>query len=214
MPEVRWTFSPSPLQSMNTPRASQASQAARGAPVHIATHGFVLRTLVPRDAVPRFVEWINAPAMRAGLNLAPLGFDEVMLQQFIASFDGIRNHFIGIFDKDLLVGFYTVDVASVHKIGTLTAGVGEAGYERRRVYWNTIDALLDHFFLYRDVDKMVARVLATNRAMLFNFVDNSRFFLEGRLRQECLGVDGTRQDVLMFAALRQGERPDGIAYDP
>ncbi|MCD9087687.1 GNAT family protein [Stenotrophomonas sp. SY1] len=211
MPEVRWTFPP---MTSRPAHAAQPSPAAASPPVQIGTHGFVLRTLLPADVTPRFVQWINAPAMRAGLNLAQLNFDEVRLRQFIASFDGRHNHIIGIFDQELLVGFYTVDVNLAHKVGALTAGIGEEGYARRKVYWNTIDALLDHFFVYRELDKIVARVLAGNSAMLFNFVDNSRFFFEARLREECLGQDGRRQDVLVFAAFREGERPQGVSYLP
>ncbi|MCL7715865.1 GNAT family N-acetyltransferase [Stenotrophomonas mori] len=207
MSEVRWTFPPMPHPAAHAP-------AAPPAPVQIATHGFVLRTLLPADVTARFVQWINAPAMRAGLNLPPLGFDAARLRQFIAGFDGRRNHIIGIFAEELLIGFYTVDVNLTHKVGVLTAGIGDTGQERRKVYWGTIDALLDHFFIYRDLDKMVARVLAGNTAMLFNFVDNGRFFHEARLRQECLGQDGRRQDVLVFAAFREGERPQGENYRP
>src|SRR5690606_5321249 len=111
--------------------------------VHIDTHGFVLRTLLPADVTPRFLEWINAPAMRAGLNLPQLNFDEAGLRRFVMSFDGRNNHLIGIFEQGLLIGFYTIDVSLTHKVGAFTAGIGEAGYERRKVYWATIDALLD-----------------------------------------------------------------------
>jgi len=208
MAEVRWTFPP---VTLGPPRTAGPA-IAPPAPVQIETHGFVLRSLVPGDVTARFVQWINAPAMRAGLNLPPLGLDAAQLQRFIGTFDGRHNHLIGIFEKGLLIGFYTIDVNLTHKVGAITAGIGEIGYERRRVYWYTIDALLDHFFVYRDLDKIVARVLASNRAMLFNFVDNSRFFFEAKLRQECIGQDGERQDVLVFAAFREGERPKGTSF--
>ena len=191
-----------------------AAAATPPAPVQITVNGFVVRTLVPADVTPRFAEWINSPAMRAGLNLPNLGFDETRLRQFIAGFDGRRNHIIGIFDKALLIGFYTIDVNLTHKVGSITAGIGEVGKGRRKVYWRTIDALLDHFFTYRDLDKMVAHILAGNTAMLFNFVDSSRFLHEARLRKECLGQDGRRQDLMVFAAFRDGERPKGVSYQP
>lgn len=211
MPEVRWTFPP---MTMATPRPAAPVAPAPSAPVQITSHGLLLRTLVPADVTPRFVEWINSPTMRAGLNLADLHFDEASLRRFVATFDGLHNHVIGIFDAGLLIGFYTLDVNPTHKVASLTAGMSKDGSDRHKVYWSTIDALLDHFFIYRDIDKISARVLAGNHAMLFNFVDNSRFVFEAKLRQECMGVDGRRQDVLSFAAFRDGERPDGKGFVP
>lgn len=214
MSEITWTFQPgTPRPSSQVP-SSATARRYMAAPVQIETNGFLLRTLVPGDVTPRFVHWLNDVAMRDGLNLSELNLDAARLSTFIAGFDGLRNHFIGIFDprKNLLVGFYTLDINLAHKTGNLTAGIGEAEYRKCRVYWRTIDALLDHFFIYRDIDKITARVLAHNHAMLFNFVDNWRFAFEARLRQECLGPDGSRPDVLVFSAFRNGPRPQGLSY--
>lgn len=213
MPEIRWTFPPIPAQPIRASARPVLTPSAP-APVHITTHGFTLRTLLQSDITPRFLEWINAPAMRAGLNLPDLKFDEPGLRRFINSFDGRHNHLIGIFSDGMLIGFYTVDVNLTHKVGALTAGIGESGNERRKVYRATVGALLDHFFTYRDLQKMIARVLASNSAMLFNFIDNSRFFFEARLRRECLAPDGRRVDVMLFAAFANGERPEGLSYQP
>jgi RimJ/RimL family protein N-acetyltransferase len=171
-------------------------------PVHIETNGYVLRSLRPQDATPRFTHWLNADEMLDGLNLPRLDFDAHALAAFITRFDDLHSHFIGIFDKSngLLVGFYTLDVNTVHGVASITAGIGELEYRGQRVFWKTIDALLDHFFLYRDVDKITARVLARNRSMLFNFIDNPRFVYEAILRQECRAPDRTRLDLLVFAA--------------
>lgn len=199
MPEFRWTYRPAAAAAM--PAVTPARPPA-AAPVHIETNGFVLRSLTAADANPRFAQWLNGAEMREGLNLPPLDFDVARLAAFIASFDGRQNHFIGIFDRGngLLVGFYTLDVNLTHRVASMTAGIGEPAYRGQRVYWRTIDALLDHFFLYREVEKVTARVLARNRAMLFNFVDNPRFVHEARLKDECRAPDGTRLDVLVFAA--------------
>jgi len=165
--------------------------------------------LVPNDVTPRFVEWVNSAEVRAGLNLPPLDLNELRLRELIARFDGRRNYLLGIFNKGLLIGFYTMDVDTTHKVGTITACHDASKAAGNRVYWSTIDAVLDHFFTYRDIDKIVARVLSDNRAMLFNFIDNSRFLYEARLLQECLAPDGQRRDILIFSAFRDGPRPPG-----
>ncbi|UDM48871.1 GNAT family N-acetyltransferase [Cupriavidus sp. MP-37] len=211
--------SPSPLRSAMAPGGQAAVPPARrpatpipvpqygtpaGAPLLVETGDFLLRSLVPADANERFLAWLGNEEMLRGLNLPLLNFTLPELADFIAGFDNQRNYLVGIFDKRtrLLIGFYTVDVNLAHKVGHLTTGIGENAYWGKGVLWATIDALLDHFYLYRDVDKMVARILGNNRRMLFNFIDNTRFVFEARLRGECLSLDGKRLDVLVFASFR------------
>lgn len=208
MTQLQWTLHGSPRSA---PRAMGQLRAA--APVHIETNGYLLRTVVPNDITTRAVDWVNSEAMRTGLNLPPLNFNLDRLRAFVDGFDGLNNHFIGIFDRasGQLIGFYTLDVNVPHKVGNITCGIGEEAYLGRRVLWYTIDALLDHFFTYRGVDKITARILAKNQHMLFNFIDNTRFVWEAKLRRECLGTNGERLDVLVFAAHRDGRRDDGTA---
>jgi RimJ/RimL family protein N-acetyltransferase len=173
----------------------------RGAPVHIESRGYTLRSLTPADVTPRFVEWINSASMLEGLNLPPLNFSLEQLQAFVASFDDLNNYFIGIFASNgLLLGFYTIDVNRTHKTGNITTGIGEPEHLGKGVLWATIDGLLNHFYLYRDLEKMTARVLARNLRMLFNFRGDPRFKFEAKLSRECLGPDGKRLDVLVFAS--------------
>ncbi|RUS65840.1 hypothetical protein CUZ56_02685 [Saezia sanguinis] len=176
-------------------------QRPAGAPVYIETNGYLLRSLTAADATPRFLQWINSPELLNGLNLPPLNFTQQSLAQFISSFNNLNNYLIGIFDikQKLLIGFYTMDVSLVHKVANITTGIGEHAYEGKKVMWATLDALLDYFFAFRDVYKVVARVLATNRRMLFNFIGNPRMVLEARLYKECIGLNGKRVDVLVFS---------------
>lgn len=186
-------------------RAGQAAPAApRGRPVYLETNGFILRSLIREDVNPRFLSWLSDGDMTRGLNLSGLGYSAEQLKDFIASFDDRSHYFVGIFDQsnDLLVGFYTIDVAFAHKVGQITTGVGVKGYDGRKTLWATIDALLDHIFAERDIEKISARVLAGNYRMLFVFKDNPRFLLEGSLRQECLAPDGQRVDILVFSAFK------------
>lgn len=184
------------------------SNPVLGAPVHIETNGFVLRSVQPMDVTPHVLNWICSEPMRLGLNLPKLDFSIDTLRAYLASFDNMRQYFIGIFDREngLMVGFYTLDVNQVHRFANITTGIGEREYLGKALLWKTIDALLDHFFTYRDIDKVGARILAKNYGMLFNFRDNPRFVLEGVLRSECVVQDGSRQDVVVFAAFRETGR--------
>lgn len=180
-------------------------------PVHIETNGYVLRSLVPSDVTQRFADWLNHSNMLDGLNIPSQNFTVERLRAFVASFDNIHNYFIGIFDKEkpVLIGFYTLDVDLRNKVGNLTSGIGEKEYAGRRVHWATTDAFLKHMFIYHDIDKIVARVLAKNRPMLFNFIGNLHYVYEGCLKKQCRAPDGERVDLMLFAAFRDGSREQG-----
>lgn len=180
----------------------------RGRPIFLETHGFVLRSLVPGDITPRVLEWLSDPEMMRGLNLGGLDFTLEQLRNFVAGFDNRTHYFIGIFDQSngLLVGFYTMDIRLAHKIGQITTGVGERSYDGKRTLWATIDALLDHFYAERDVEKISAGILANNYRMLFVFRDNPRFVLESCLKQECLSPSGERLDILVFSSFKNDGR--------
>ena len=51
-------------------------------------------------------------------------------------------------------------------------------------------------------DKITARVLLTNRRVLFSLMVNDHFVIEGTLRQEIIGPDGKRLDVLAIACFK------------
>lgn len=176
--------------------------ASQGAPVHIETNGYLLRSLTAQDVTPRFVEWLNNSDMLSGLNLASLNLNLEQLKAFVSRFDNHNSFIIGIFDPSngLLIGFYTLDINHVHRTGNITTGLGEKDYQGKGVLWATIDALLDHFYLYRGVEKVTARILARNLRMLFNFRGDPRFKFEAKLSRECLGPGGKRLDVLVFAS--------------
>lgn len=175
-----------------------------GLPVFIETNGYLLRSLTPADVSASFLQWMNSPDMMEGLNLSPINFSAQQLAEYVKQFDNKHNFFIGIFDKanNKPIGFYTIDINLSHKVGHITAGVGEAGYVGKTVLWATIDALLDHFYLYRNLHKMNARILAKNKRMLFCFVRNPRFNLEAVLKEECLAPTGERVDILLFSSIK------------
>lgn len=179
-----------------------------GTPVSLAAGRYLLRSLTPGDATPRFLTWLNSPEMLQGLNLSALNFTLEQLRRFIAGFDNRQNYLIGIFARDsgLLVGFYTIDMNLKHKVGQITTGIGEKAFEGKGALWATNDALLDHFYEHRDIEKMTARILSRNHRMIFNFVGSPTFFFEAKLKEECLAPDGKRLDILVFSSFRDAFR--------
>lgn len=170
--------------------------------VHIETNGFVVRTLLPEDVTNEFLSWFNKPQMLRGLNLDGLNFSPNSLRAFVSRFDNSHNYFLGIYFDSMLVGFYTIDVNKMHRTGSITTGIGDQKHLGKNVLWATIDAVIDHFYEERDIEKFTARILARNYAMLFNFKNNPRFELEGHLKQECRTPDGERVEILLFASYK------------
>lgn len=175
---------------------------SRGPSIHIESGRYLLRSLGSADITPRFMEWMNDRKMLEGLNLPAPDFSLEEWRAFVDGFDQRRRYFIGIFDRayHLLIGFYLLEVDLFHKVANITTGIGEERYRGKGILWETIDALLDHMHTYRDVDKIVARILARNHSMLFNFKNNPRFVFEAVLRKECLSAEGKRLDILIFAS--------------
>lgn len=172
--------------------------------VHIKSGAYIVRSLLAADASEELLSWLNRADMLRGLNLSKVDFNLAQLGRFIAGFDNYYHYILGIFDSadDRLVGFYTIDVNRTHKTGSLTTGIGDSSERGKRTLWSTIDAILDHFYAERDIEKFTARILARNYAILFNFKNNTRFTLEAHLKRECLAPDGKRVDLLVFASFK------------
>lgn len=188
-----------------TPDPLSPPHTARGTPLHVEAGGYVLRTLAPADATPAMLDWLQSPAMLAGLNLPQPAMTLEQLRAMIAGSDCLNNHFIGIYTGDTkeLIGFYQLSVNLQHRAALLTGGVGVPAYLGKDVLYSTVTALVQHFFAFRSIDKITARVIARNRRALFSFwKGGTPFMLEGVLRRECVLQDGSRGDVVVLAAYR------------
>lgn len=172
---------------------------SRGA-IYLETNGYVIRSLIAEDVNEQFLDWFNAPKMLSGLNLGDLHFTIERLKSFVSGFDNYRNYFLGIFDQNEIVGFYTVDVNLLHRLGNITTGIGNNAYAGKHTLLKTINVILDFFYANREVDKFTARILSKNYAMIYNFKNSTRFIFEAHLKKECLAPDGSRVDLLVFAS--------------
>lgn len=180
-------------------RAKAGDDKSKG-PVILTANEYNIRSLCSDDVNEAFLSWFNDPKMLSGLNIESLNFTADRLKSFIASFNNARNYFLGIFDGEEIVGFYTIDVNFTHKTGSITTGIGNKKYLGKHTLWSTINPVLDYFYENRDIEKFTARILAKNYPMLFNFKSSRRFALEAHLKRECRAPDGNRVDLLVFAS--------------
>ena len=102
------------------------------------------------------------------MNVSPLAWSIPELQAFIATFDNNTKFLVGIRAKpsSTLVGFYTVSVNRRHRTAQFTAAIGDKACWGKGVLAETTRALVDHMFKTRGVEKMVARVVATNKRII------------------------------------------------
>lgn len=187
-----------------------ARQTPPGVAVRVETVGYVLRNIVAADVTPQFAAWFDDPLMLQGLNLDALHFSVDGLRAFVASFNNIDNFLIGAFARDCgqLKGFYNFSVNRSHRVATLTLGMEPHSGQGRAILWETAGPLFDEMFAKADIDKIAGRVLVINRRILFALMDNDHFVCEGVLRQECMGRDGKRLDVMAVACFKDlGLRP-------
>lgn len=180
------------------------NQVPPGVRVLVETDCYVLRSIVAADVTPEFAGWFDDPQMLQGLNLDALHFSVDGLRAFAASFNNLDNFLIGVFAKDgeQLKGFYNFSLNRSHRVATLTLGMEPHSGLGRPILWETAGPLFDEMFAKADIDKISGRVLMLNRRILFALMDNDHFVCEGVLREECLGRDGKRLDVIAVACFK------------
>ena len=178
--------------------------ASQGVWVRVETAHYVLRSITAADVTPEFAAWFDDPLMLLGLNLPALHFSVEGLRAFAASFNNLDNFLIGAFAKEggQLRGFYNFSVNQAHRLATLTLGMEPRSGLGRAILWETAGPLFDEMFAKAAIDKISGRILASNRRVLFALMDNDHFVSEGLLRQECMGRDGKRLDILAVACFK------------
>jgi len=180
-------------------------------PVILETENYRVRSLRPTDVGSSLQQWLKDKDVLAGLNIPQVEWSAERLQKFIASFDNRTKYIIGIFDisNSNIIGFYTVDVNHKHKTAQLTAAIGDKSEWGKNILVETAIPLVDHFFDKREVEKITARIISTNKRVFFNFMNSDLFHLEARLQEEILSPAGARLDVFQFAAFKS-RRPGRV----
>lgn len=172
----------------------------KGRPIVRRTARFDLRSLKPADASERWMKWLKDPEVMGPLN-APIrqwSADELMAH--IASVDNNERYLIGIFDiaSRIQIGFFMVDVDTLHRRATFNVVVGEKNWWGKGVVNETRAALLDEFFDNRGIEKAAGMPLARNFPAVFNYKAQG-WRHEGTLRSHCHAIaDGSRLDQYQF----------------
>ncbi|MEN3930243.1 GNAT family protein [Microvirga sp. W0021] len=177
--------------------------ANKSTPIHIQTANFVMKTL-DQDAAPILLDWFKLPEILDTLNLPHISFTASQVGQFIASFNNQTSYLIGITDKKSgsLIGFYVIRSNPQHRAGHIIVCIANKDFRGKNILAEATLAVRDEMFIHRNIDKLSAHVLESNRAALFNLIGSPDFIYEGALQKEHLDKNDNRLDVLVFSAIK------------
>lgn len=140
------------------------------APLAIAleTPDFVVRTLEPGDAGEAFREWLADPETARMLNAPARRLSAETVRDYIASFDRVKAHLLGIFEKvtGRLVGIRAVYVNWPQREFLVNVLVGETADRNKRARAQSSDATYRYFFENLDLEQARATVVADNAVVL------------------------------------------------
>jgi [ribosomal protein S5]-alanine N-acetyltransferase len=136
--------------------------------IRIETKHFVLRTVEVSDVTPRWAAWLADPEKTRMLNAMPMTLSVEDLHKYLANFDQVKAHCLGIFDRETgqMLGFWEVYVDWTHREFLLNVLMGERPREGLRAREETQNALTFHFFGELGLEAMRCAVLSTNAPVL------------------------------------------------
>lgn len=171
-----------------------------GQPVRLSSKRFDLATLVPEDATPLLLSWVNDPELMRFLN-GPRNLPHLQaLAQYIARHDNKRDFWFGIKREGRLVGFLWVDVAEKdrnarthHLIGDRKLWGSHAALEARA-------AVLDFLFWTAGIERVAGSPRNDCRAAVIGYLKQG-FIYEGTFKKAMRAEDGTRHDICFLRLL-------------
>jgi RimJ/RimL family protein N-acetyltransferase len=129
---------------------------------------YIIRTLDVGDATEGWCEWLADPRAQLNLNAKPRRMTMGELTAYIAAFDCITSHLMGIFERNSgqLVGIRVAYVDRSHRECLLNTLIGEAPARGKGAQRETRYAM--HNFVFEDLDLESARasVVSENVYML------------------------------------------------
>ena len=195
---------------MNSSKNPERSHLAwkgrqRGWPVDLETERFNLRSLSPPDASPKWVEWVNDAEAMKPLHMPARLVSVEEIAEHIKLFDNDNRLLVGIFARDSgeHIGFYKIEIDKVHGLASFDDFVGDRNWWGNGVVNETREAILDHFFDARGIEKIIGQPLERNFAAVFNYKQQG-WRLEGIHKKQRRSVlTGARIDQYTFGLRKE-----------
>jgi RimJ/RimL family protein N-acetyltransferase len=132
------------------------------------TAHFSLRTLEVADANESWCDWMMDARAQENLNAAPRRLSLQELRAYIASFDRVNTHIVGIFEKQSgqIVGIRNAYVDYARSEAVLNTLVGAVNARNKGAQHESRYAM--HNFVFEDlgIQTLRATVVSTNKYML------------------------------------------------
>ena len=172
--------------------------ATKGRPVLLRTKRFELRSLTPNDASERWINWLKDPEVMGPLNAPVRAWSPDQLKAHIGSADNYRRYVVGIFVRQVQIGFFQIEVDPFNRRALFNVVIGEKSWWGKGVINETREALLDEFFNNRGIEKVAGMPFARNFPAVFNYKAQG-WHHEGTFRGHCISTSGgPRLDQYQF----------------
>ena len=136
--------------------------------IALETPDYVVRTLEIGDASETWSDWLADPETARMLNAQPAQMNVETVRNYIASFDRVRAHLLGIFEKTTgqLIGIRAVYVNRQRGEFLVNVLIGDRGARRKGARAQSRAAVYRYFFEDLDLDMARATVVAENAVVL------------------------------------------------
>lgn len=136
--------------------------------IALETTDYVLRTLEIGDASETWRDWLADPETARMLNAQPAQMNVETVRNYIASFDRVRAHLLGIFEKTTgrLIGIRAVYVDRQRSEFLVNVLIGDRGARGKGARAQSRAAVYRYFFEDLDLDTARATVVADNAIVL------------------------------------------------
>ncbi|MFM9864026.1 MAG: GNAT family N-acetyltransferase [Micropepsaceae bacterium] len=168
--------------------------------IHLTTPRYDVRTIEPDDVTLRWAAWMADPAKVKHLNTKPLALSLEDIRRYVAGFDHVKSHILGIFEKGsgTMIGFWEVYIDWTHREVLINVLVGEdrgrhEGITTRR---ETQRALLPYFFQTLGLEAMRCAVVSTNEPIRHIF--DSRGLVHEHASSKAAADGGAPVEILHF----------------
>lgn len=179
------------MNPSNTPRT-----------IHLETPHFILRSVEPADVTLRWATWLADPAKTRTLNAKPMTLSVDDIRNYLAKFDRIKAHILGIFERGsgVMIGFWEVYVDWAHREFLINVLIGERGRASLDAREETQWALHEYFFSELGLEAMRCSVVSTNALLIRVLLDHGVVHEHTSRKASALG--STPIDILHFRLTR------------
>ena len=160
--------------------------------INLESPHYIVRTMEATDATDGWRDWLKDPDTRRNLNTAPAERSVADFRAYIARFDRMTSHLLGIFEKDTqrLIGVRSIYIAPERGEFLVNVLVGESEARNKGARTESRDVMYRYFFEELDLKAAHCTVIATNEPVL-RVMDRNGWIHERTVHRPAVDGNGT-----------------------